>query len=100
MDSDPKEFWHERAANRKTVWAYLGQRVVVQSGVGNCRKFAHGSHVCSRSRSKIPKEIRQQVRPAAPVSHQKRPRQSATNAIEPERKRCKRPSGYAWCSHT
>nr|WP_245320648.1 Arm DNA-binding domain-containing protein [Bradyrhizobium lablabi] len=39
MDTDAKEFWHERAANRKTVWAYLGQRVVIQSSVGNCRKI-------------------------------------------------------------
>ena len=22
MDSDAKEFWHERAADRKTVWTY------------------------------------------------------------------------------
>jgi hypothetical protein len=30
MDSDAKEFGHERAANRKTVWASL-ERVVIHS---------------------------------------------------------------------
>jgi hypothetical protein len=34
MDSDAKELGHERAANRKTVWASL-ERVVTHSQVGN-----------------------------------------------------------------
>src|SRR5579863_9943856 len=43
MDADAKEFWHERGANRRSVWAYLSSSVVNRSGASNGtrnRKFA------------------------------------------------------------
>ena len=41
METDAKEFWHELAADRKTVWAYL-ESVVRHSSVGNyARTRAH-----------------------------------------------------------
>ena len=48
MDSDAKELGHVRAADRKTIWAYQAQNVIIHSCVGNStpnRKFANGSGV-------------------------------------------------------
>ena len=54
MDADAKELGHTRAPDRKTVWAYQSQNVIIHSCVGNStpnRKFAYGSRVNSRSQS-------------------------------------------------
>jgi hypothetical protein len=35
MDADAKELGHERAADRKTVWVYQEENVMIHSCIGN-----------------------------------------------------------------
>jgi hypothetical protein len=58
MDSDAKEFGHLRAADRKTVWAYQEQSVIIHSCVGNRLpiEYLPMARVLIRVRNRLPRE--------------------------------------------